>query len=200
MSSLLLAFAVAGGQIAAPANAELSSMETPEAKAEADTAVAIARYDALEAFGRKWLKAGQYLWRDVPAGGPPRVVISLDDQLAYLYRGGTLVAVSTISSGTKKFPTPTGIFSVLEKKPFHRSIKYDLAPMPHMQRIDKWGIALHGGELPGYPASHGCIRLPGAFAAKLYRVTGLGTQVVVGGVDQFALRQKASKSPEYAGR
>ena len=91
-----------------------------------------------------------------------------------------LVAVSTVSSGTDKNPTPTGIFPIMEKKKFHRSIKYDNAPMPFMQRLDKYGTALHGGHLPGYPASHGCIRLPSQFAAKLFAVTDVGTPVLVG--------------------
>ena len=112
--------------------------------------------------------------------GPERVVVSLTDQLAFLYRGDTLVAVSTISTGKDEKPTPTGIFSVLDKRPFYRSKKYDNAPMPWMQRIDQYGVALHGGYNPGYPASHGCIRLPVAFAKKLYTVTGVGTPVYIG--------------------
>ena len=134
-----------------------------------------------EAFGFKRLKPGQYLWRDVPeSAGPERVVVSIGDQLAFLYRGDTLVAASTISTGKDEKPTPTGIFSVLDKRPFYRSKKYDNAPMPWMQRIDEYGIALHGGFNPGYPASHGCIRLPVAFAKKLYTVTGVGTPVYIG--------------------
>jgi lipoprotein-anchoring transpeptidase ErfK/SrfK len=134
-----------------------------------------------EVFGFKQLKPGQYLWRDASgSAGPERVVISLSDQLAYLYRGDALVAVSTISTGKDEKPTPTGIFSVLDKQPFYRSKKYDNAPMPWMQRIDGYGIALHGGFNPGYPASHGCIRLPAAFAKKLYSVTDLGTPVYIG--------------------
>ena len=127
------------------------------------------------------LKPGQYLWRDVPPK-VPRGCHQLNDQLAFLYRGDALVAVSTISSGKAEKATPTGIFPILEKKKFHRSIKYDNAPMPFMQRLDKFGIALHGGHLPGYPASHGCIRLPGQFAAKLFKVTDVGTPVMVGDV------------------
>jgi lipoprotein-anchoring transpeptidase ErfK/SrfK len=107
-------------------------------------------------------------------------VVSLGDQLAFLYRGDELVAVSTISTGKDEKPTPTGIFSVLDKKPFYRSKKYDNAPMPWMQRIDDYGIALHGGFNPGYPASHGCIRLPVDFAKKLFTVTGVGTPVYIG--------------------
>ena len=127
------------------------------------------------------MKAGQYVWRDVPeAVGAERVVIGLSDQLAYFYRGNVLVAVSTISSGRAGRDTPTGIFSVLDKRPFYRSKKYDNAPMPWMQRIDQYGIALHAGFNPGVPASHGCIRLPVAFAKKLYTVTDVGTPVYIG--------------------
>ena len=158
-----------------------SALETYEAKMEASDAASQARVDMLNAFGPKLLRPGQYVWRDVPdATGAERVVISLSDQLAYLYRGDTLVAAATISTGRTDKPSPTGIFSVLDKKPFYRSKKYDNAPMPWMQRIDEYGIALHGGFNPGYPASHGCIRLPSAFAKKLYPVTGVGTPVFIG--------------------
>ena len=182
MKKLALALAATGtfalGSIGAPAAA---SVETYEAKAEAATAAAIARNDMYDAFGDVRLKAGRYLWRDVPeSAGPERVVVSLGDQLAYLYRGETLMAVTTISSGKSSKPTPTGIFNILEKKPMHRSKKYDNAPMPFMQRIDQYGIALHAGALPGYAASHGCVRLPAQFAAKLYKVTGVGTTVMIG--------------------
>lgn len=158
-----------------------ATIETPEAKEQAADAAANARHDMVEAFGEKELKPGQYLWRDgARASGEPQVVIGLSDQMAYLYRGGELVAVSTVSTGTERNPTPTGIFEVLQKKPMHRSRKYDNAPMPFMQRIDQYGIALHAGQLPGYPASHGCIRLPAKFAAKLYQVTQVGSTVVIG--------------------
>ena len=156
-------------------------METVEAKMTASSAAAIAREDMYEAFGDKELKAGGYLWRNVPASaGPERVVISLGDQLAYLYRGAELMAVATISTGEPGRDTPTGIFTVLGKKTMHRSKKYDNAPMPFAQFIDTYGIAMHAGYNPGYPASHGCIRLPSKFAAKLYGVTDIGTPVLIG--------------------
>jgi hypothetical protein len=157
------------------------ALETYEARTEASDAASQARIDMLEAFGDKMLRPGQYVWRDVRgAAGPQRVVVSLSDQLAYLYRGDTLVAVSTISTGKDEKPTPTGIFSVLAKQPMYRSKKYDNAPMPWMQRIDQYGIALHAGFNPGVPASHGCVRLPSAFAKKLYSVTDVGTPVYIG--------------------
>ena len=182
MKQLAVALALSSAlAIGVPVTPAAASIETYEAKQEAASAAEIARADMVAAFGDKWLKPGQYLWRDVPAEGPQRVVVSLSDQLAYLYRGDTLVAVSTISSGTEKNPTPTGIFNVLEKKPMHRSRKYDNAPMPFMQRIDQYGIALHAGHNPGRPASHGCVRLPSKFAAKLFQVTRVGTPVMIGG-------------------
>ena len=179
---LALALALSSAfALTVPVSPAAGSYETPDAKAAASDAAALARADMLDAFGDAWLNPGQYLWRDVPdSAGSERVVISLSDQLAFLYRGDTLVAVSTISSGNPEKPTPTGIFNVLEKKPMHRSRKYDNAPMPFMQRIDTYGIALHAGHNPGVPASHGCVRLPAKFAAKLYTVTEIGTPVIIG--------------------
>jgi len=181
MSKLTLAIAVWGGlAVAVPIDA-LAASETYEAKAMASDAAAVAREDLAETFGDKYLKPGQYVWKArTDATGPARVVISLSDQLAYLYRGDTLIAVASISTGQAGRDTPTGIFSVLDKQKLHRSIKYDNAPMPNMQRIDEYGVALHGGFNPGYPASHGCIRLPAPFAAKLYTVTEVGTPVLIG--------------------
>jgi hypothetical protein len=162
---------------AAPAFA----LETPEAKSQADDVAAHATLDMVEAFGFGTLKPGKYLWRDVPeSAGPERVVISLTDQLAYLYRGDTLMAVATISSGIEGRDTPTGIFAVRGKTPMYHSKKYDNAPMPFAQFIDQYGIAMHAGYNPGYPASHGCIRLPSAFAKKLYTITPVGTPVYIG--------------------
>ena len=183
MKKLVLALALSGSCVFATAlvSTPAHALETQEAQMEATDAASQARVDMLDAFGGKVLKPGQYVWRNVPdASGPERVVISLSDQLAYLYRGDTLVAAATISTGRDDKPSPTGIFSVLDKKPFYRSKKYDNAPMPWMQRIDQYGIALHGGFNPGYPASHGCIRLPVAFAKKLYSSTDIGTPVYIG--------------------
>jgi hypothetical protein len=183
MKRLALVLALAGtctlGSLTAATPA--FALETWEAKMEASDAASQARIDMLDTFGPKELRPGQYLWRDVPeTAGPERVVVSLTDQLAYLYRGDELMAVSTISSGKDEKPTPTGIFSVLDKQPMYRSKKYDNAPMPWMQRIDNYGIALHAGYNPGTPASHGCVRLPVAFAKKLYSVTQVGTPVLIG--------------------
>lgn len=155
-------------------------METEEAKSTAASAAAIAREHMLQTFGERTLKPGQYLWAENKSSGPARVVVSLEDQMAFVYKGDTLVGATTVSTGKPGKDTPAGIFTVLEKKPMHRSRKYDNAPMPHMLRIDDYGIALHAGMLPGHPASHGCIRLPSAFAAMLFRLTEVGTPVLVG--------------------
>jgi len=158
-----------------------SALETYEAKMMASDAASQARVDMMDAFGSKVLKPGQYVWRDVPdSAGSERVVVSLADQMAYLYRGETMVAASTISSGRDDKPTPDGVFSILRKTPMWRSKKYDNAPMPFAQFFDPAGIAMHAGYNPGTPASHGCIRLPMAFAKKLYGVTDIGTPVYIG--------------------
>ena len=162
---------------AVPATA---SIETPEAKAAASDAAAMARFHMDEVFGEKQPKAGQYLWRKGSFDGEPRLVIGLTDQRAYFYRGDQLVAVAAISTGTNKHPTPTGIFTILAKQPMHRSLKYENAPMPFMQQFDKYGTALHAGHNPGYPASHGCVRLPTEFARKIYGITDVGATVIIG--------------------
>ena len=158
-----------------------SALETYEAQMEASDAASQARVDMLEAFGPKVLKPGQYLWRDVPdSAGPERVVISLSDQMAYVYRGETLMAATTISSGRDDKPTPSGIFSILEKMPMYRSKKYDNAPMPFAEFFEPHGIALHAGYVGTEPNSHGCVHLPTAFAKKLYGITEVGTPVIIG--------------------
>jgi len=126
------------------------------------------------------LKPGQYLWAPkIAPSGPVLVIVTLSRQLAFVYRNGILIGVSTVSTGTKGHETPTGVFTVLQKKVTHYSNLYDSAPMPYMQRLTWDGIAMHAGNLPGYPASHGCIRLPKAFAKLLYGTTKLGMTVVV---------------------
>ena len=126
------------------------------------------------------LKPGQYLWSPAIAPtGPVLLIVSLKVQRANVYRNGVLIGVSTISSGKKGHETPTGIFTVLQKHIDHKSNIYDSAPMPYMQRLTWTGIALHAGHLPGYPASHGCVRLPLAFAKLFYSSTRLGMTVVV---------------------
>jgi lipoprotein-anchoring transpeptidase ErfK/SrfK len=138
--------------------------------------------DMVAEFGRKGLKPGEYLWASaIPAEGDTRIVIDRMIQMMYVYRGDKLVGAATVSTASKGRITPLGFWSILEKRPFYRSRKYDNAPMPWMQRIDEYGIAMHGGNNPGYPASHGCIRLPMKFAEKLYGLTRIGSKVVIEG-------------------
>jgi len=180
MKKLALLLAMGSFALAIPNAPAFATIETQEAKEAAADAAAMARQDMYEVFGDEELKPGQYLWRDAKGNGEPRVVISIGDQMAYLYRGDDLVAVASISTGRDTNPTPTGIFPILEKKRIHHSQKYENAPMPFMQRIDSYGIALHAGFNPGHPASHGCIRLPAKFAAKLFEVTDVGSTVLIG--------------------
>ncbi len=126
------------------------------------------------------LKPGEFTWADDPAAkGETTVVIDLKAQLLHVYRGGVEIGLSTISSGREGYETPTGTFSILEKDPDHYSDTYDLSPMPYMQRLTWDGIALHGGKVPAYRASHGCIRLPEALARILYFETRQGGTVIV---------------------
>ncbi|MDD2047734.1 L,D-transpeptidase [Pseudomonas putida] len=126
------------------------------------------------------LKAGQFLWYpQVSPVGPVTVVVSLTEQRAYVYRNGIAIGVSTVSSGKAGRETPTGVFSILQKKVEHKSSLYNSAPMPYMERLTWDGIALHAGHLPGYPASHGCVRLPLAFAKNLYEITGFSSTTVI---------------------
>lgn len=111
--------------------------------------------------------------------GPHLLVVSIKSQRVALYANGKLVMESPISSGTPTHPTPTGVFSIIQKNRHHRSNIYSDAPMPYMQRLTWSGIALHQGALPGRPASHGCIRLPEQFASFLWRTTRLGARVVI---------------------
>lgn len=133
---------------------------------------------ALGTLSAERLRNGGYLWSD-GADGPVRVVVSRSQQRAYVYRGDELVAVSTVSTGKPGHRTPAGEFTILQKAVHHRSNKYSNAPMPFMQRLTWDGVALHAGRLPGYAASHGCIRLPLAFARKLFAATALGAIVEV---------------------
>src|SRR5262245_2634841 len=112
-------------------------------------------------------------------GEPLTLVVSLKDQKMDVYRGVTLVTTTKVSTGTSSYPTQTGIISILEKQRYHHSNMYSAAPMPWMQRLTRSGTALHGGVVPGYPASHGCIRLPFSFAPKLFEITTGGENVVV---------------------
>jgi hypothetical protein len=115
---------------------------------------------------------------EVPPG-PLLAVVSLSRQQILVYGSTGLLVQSPVSTGMAGHRTPSGVFSILQRSRHHRSNIYSDAPMPYMQRLTWSGIALHGGVVPGYPASHGCIRLPHHFASELWRMTRLGTRVVV---------------------
>jgi len=126
------------------------------------------------------LKPGEFIWSpEVVPDGPLVMVISITEQRAYLYRNGLRIAVSTVSTGKKGKETPTGVFTILQKNKDHHSSLYNDASMPFMQRLTWDGVALHAGKLPGYPASHGCVRLPYEFARVLFDTTDFGMTVVV---------------------
>jgi hypothetical protein len=126
------------------------------------------------------LKAGQYVWApEVAPRGPMLLIVNVGTQRAVLFRNGVPIAASTVSTGRPGHATPTGVFTILQKHVEHYSSLYDNAPMPYMQRLTWRGVALHAGNLPGYPASHGCIRLPAEFAKLLYGETKIGMTVVI---------------------
>jgi hypothetical protein len=116
--------------------------------------------------------------QDAP-NGPLQIIISVNDQRVSVYDNGALIARSSVSTGIPRHPTPLGVFSVVGKERWHRSNLYSAAPMPYMQRITWSGVALHAGILPGYPASHGCIRLKNDFAIRLWHLTKRGARVII---------------------
>ncbi|MGY4478832.1 L,D-transpeptidase [Bradyrhizobium sp. USDA 3364] len=111
--------------------------------------------------------------------GPLIISVSIDQQRVSIYDANGLYAESPVSTGMKGHSTPMGVFSVIQKQKYHQSNIYSGAPMPYMQRITWSGIAMHAGVLPGYPASHGCIRMPMSFAVKMYNWTRMGARVFV---------------------
>ncbi len=164
--SALLGFASLG--LAAPA---IAADEGPATATIAQAAAALA--------------PNRFVWSDSqitavdPVTQPVTVVVSLPMQRAYVYRGETMIAAASVSTGKDGKDTPTGIFPILQKREMHRSNLYNDAAMPFMQRLTWDGVALHAGNNPGFPDSHGCIRLPAAFAKKLFSITSVGTNVVI---------------------
>jgi hypothetical protein len=126
------------------------------------------------------LKPGQFVWYPERAeAGPMVIVVSLPDQLVYVYRNGIRIAVSTCATGRPGHATPTGVFTILQKDATHHSSRYNNAPMPFTERLTWSGVALHAGNLPGYPDSHGCVHLPLEFSKLLFHETQLGTPVII---------------------
>ena len=176
LGAILLASAVPPTVSAAPDSAEAAAPEPAELF---DPALAgqLPPADLLDLFGPP------------PPPPPPTpaealargilIVVSIDSQHAFVFRKGELWDSTDVSTGKKGHETPTGAFPILQKKVHHRSTLYDDAPMPYMQRLTWDGVALHAGRVPGYPASHGCIRLPKDFAEKLYGITNFSSTLVV---------------------
>src|SRR5213083_3726581 len=126
------------------------------------------------------LKSGEYVWEPERAPeGPLLIIASITEQVAYVYRNGIRIARSSVSTGRLGHLTPTGVFTILEKEVHHTSSIYKGAEMPYMERVTWGGIALHAGDLPGYPDSHGCVRLPLEFSKLLFGVTMRGATVII---------------------
>ena len=122
------------------------------------------------------IKQAEYIWRpEVSPAGPVVILVSLDAQKLYVYRNGVEIGRCTISSGKAGHRTPTGVFTILQKNVVHYSSVYHGASMPFMERLTWGGVAIHAGNLPGYPESHGCVHVPLDFAKQLYAVTSNGT-------------------------
>ena len=166
LSTACLAFAFLAAAPGAPANAQgaKNSAELELAR-QADK-----------------LKPGEWVLKpEIAPSGPVLVYVDLTRQRATVYRNGVRIGVSTISSGKDGHETPTGVFTILEKNEIHHSKTYNDAAMPFQQRLTWMGVAMHAGNLPGYPASHGCVRLPMKFAEKLFALTKVGSKVVIEG-------------------
>ncbi len=139
------------------------------------------------------LKPGEWVLKpEIAPSGPVLVYVDLTRQRATVYRNGVRIGVSTISSGKDGHETPTGVFTILEKNVVHHSKTYDDAPMPFQQRLTWMGVAMHAGNLPGYPASHGCVRLPMEFAKRLFTVTPMGGTVVIAGGNEDPVKRPAA--------
>lgn len=124
-------------------------------------------------------KAAEVVKETSKPAGPVIIAISIEKQQLKIYDNNGVFAESPVSTGMPGHATPMGVFSVIGKEVFHRSNIYSGAPMPHMQRITWSGVAMHAGVLPGRPASHGCIRLPPAFATRMFGWTKMGARVII---------------------
>ena len=169
--------------------------------------VASAFFIAESALGKQVVKEvskllpGEYTWMpDRSPNGPVAIVVSIPEQRVHVYRNGIRIAVSTCSTGKPGHETPTGVFTILQKDKHHHSSTYNNAPMPNMNRLTWSGVALHAGKLPGYPASHGCVRLPLEFSERLFTLTHVGTPVILAGShsDPFELTHPGMVLGNYA--
>jgi len=138
------------------------------------------------------LKPGDWVWApQIAPQGPVTVLVDLTSQMAFVYRNGVNIGVSTVSTGKPGHETPTGVFTILQKDANHHSSTYNNAPMFFQERLTWDGVALHAGGLPGYPESHGCVHLPYAFAKELFKITSMGGTVVVSGRAGAPIRARA---------
>jgi lipoprotein-anchoring transpeptidase ErfK/SrfK len=170
---------IAVGAMALVIPAHAQPADAPQATAEAATLPAQDPYDTMNAaFGQDTLENGDFMWKDGTTK-VDRLVLILSDQMLFVYANDEMVGVSTVSTGRPGHETRPGSFKILAKYRTYFSRKYDNAPMPFMQQITTYGVAFHAGPMPGYPASHGCIRLPAKFAASLFAVTKIGTAVEI---------------------
>jgi hypothetical protein len=143
------------------------------------------------------LNPGEFVWApELSAQGSVLLVVNVSTQRAVLFRNGTPIAASTVSTGRRGHETPFGVFTILQKRKEHYSNRYNNAPMPNMQRLTWDGIALHAGKLPGYPDSHGCIRLPKEFSALLFATTTLGMTVIITSIPAVP---QSSEEPDVVG-
>jgi L,D-transpeptidase catalytic domain len=139
---------------------------------------AAAKFKVKHKYSRKQTEVIKQPFGDIPKG-PLQIFISINQQKLHLYSDGTHVADAPVATGVPSHPTPMGVFSVIEKQRYHRSNIYSNAPMPYMQRITWSGVAMHEGPGVGHVASHGCIRMPHDFAARLWVLTRLGVRVII---------------------
>ena len=157
-----------------------NTLEGYAARAEASKQATQAFRDMQAKFGVSSIAPNQFKWDADGARGETRVIVSIDRQLAFVYRGDTLIGAASVTTARENKLTPQGIFPIWLKKDMHFSQAYDNTPMPYTQFIDEHGIALHAGPNPGYPASAGCVRLPNQFAKKIFAITDIGTTVLIG--------------------
>jgi lipoprotein-anchoring transpeptidase ErfK/SrfK len=165
----------------APGRRHVAARTARAAIVAAFVALLAGRADAIPAQQKKHRhgEAANRAQAEKPPSGPLTIIVSIGGQHVSLYANGAFVARGPVSTGMHGHPTPVGVFTVIQKDRYHRSNIYSLAPMPYMQRITWSGVALHQGVLPGYPASHGCIRMSTDFAVRLWGITKLGTRVIV---------------------
>jgi lipoprotein-anchoring transpeptidase ErfK/SrfK len=198
----LLACALAALLAAPAAFATPHARQAPERPLAQDSAGQPVAPDAL--------KPGEFEWQpgwDADSHAPVSVMVSLDEQRAYVYRDGQRIGRSTVSSGKPGHDTPTGVFEILQKQKMHHSNRYENertgapAPMPWMQRLTWDGVALHAGHVRAGPASHGCVRLPAEFAKQLYGITRTGGIVVItrNGMDEALSLASADAAPADGG-